>query len=176
MRGREFIMKDMYSFDKDEEASKKTYALGPPPSFLDPRGVSCSAQLARTRVCRCCRLSARRRAIIRDTRSYAEVVAAYRAILTRLGVHFAMVDADMGNIGGTSSHEFHALAVRRRCAQPAHVTCCLRCAYGGNATWWAVCHVPCRMARATCHVVRSSHALPRSCVPPYPDGRRLRCP
>ena len=149
-------MKDMYSFDKDEEASKKTYALGPPPSFLDPRGVSCSAQLARTRVCRCCRLSARRRAIIRDTRSYAEVVAAYRAILTRLGVHFAMVDADMGNIGGTSSHEFHALAVRRRCAQRAHAACHvarrMRCAYLRQ------CHVvgcmPRAMLHGACHLPR----------------------
>jgi prolyl-tRNA synthetase len=99
-------MKDMYSFDKDEASSKQTYSA---PAFSSQsRPIGWSTQCASKRLpSQIVAASPRRR--------YAEVVAAYRAILGRLGVHFAMVEADMGNIGGTSSHEFHALAVRFPC-------------------------------------------------------------
>lgn len=65
MRGREFIMKDAYSFDKDSEGAQ---------------------------------------------RSYATMFECYRSIFERLGVHFRIVQADSGNIGGNQSQEFHILA------------------------------------------------------------------
>jgi prolyl-tRNA synthetase len=65
MRSREFIMKDAYSFDLDEEGMRE---------------------------------------------SYAKMHAAYTAIFERLGLHFRVVDADSGEIGGNRSQEFHVLA------------------------------------------------------------------
>lgn len=65
MRGREFIMKDAYSFDRDQEGAQ---------------------------------------------RSYKAMYNAYNAIFLRLGVRFAVVQADSGNIGGNQSQEFHVLA------------------------------------------------------------------
>ncbi len=65
MRAREFIMKDAYSFDPDEESSATSYKL------------------------------------MHD---------AYSAIFTRLGLDFAVVEADSGAIGGSFSHEFMVLA------------------------------------------------------------------
>lgn len=65
MRGREFIMKDAYSFDADPEAALK---------------------------------------------SYDSMYEAYRAIFTRLGLEFRIVQADAGNIGGSQTHEFQVLA------------------------------------------------------------------
>lgn len=65
LRGREFIMKDAYSFDLDEAGAKDSYKL---------------------------------------------MFEAYSAIFSRLGVQFASVKADSGNIGGNLSEEFHILA------------------------------------------------------------------
>ncbi|MCF8031662.1 MAG: proline--tRNA ligase [Desulfarculaceae bacterium] len=65
MRSREFIMKDAYSFDPDEDSSAASYKL------------------------------------MHD---------AYSAIFTRLGLDFAVVEADSGAIGGSFSHEFMVLA------------------------------------------------------------------
>ena len=65
MRGREFIMKDAYSFDRDFDGAQK---------------------------------------------SYKAMYEAYRAIFSRLGVRFSIVQADSGNIGGNQSQEFHVLA------------------------------------------------------------------
>jgi prolyl-tRNA synthetase len=65
MRGREFIMKDLYSFD------------------LDYDGLDIS---------------------------YQKMYQAYKAIFTRLGLDFRVVEADSGAIGGNESHEFVVLA------------------------------------------------------------------
>ncbi|KAF9432729.1 prolyl-tRNA synthetase [Entomortierella beljakovae] len=65
LRGKEFLMKDLYTFDVSKEEALKTYD---------------------------------------------EVVLAYRRIIKRLGVPFAVAEADTGNIGGTHSHEFHILS------------------------------------------------------------------
>ncbi|KAF9355736.1 hypothetical protein BGX26_006212 [Mortierella sp. AD094] len=65
LRGKEFLMKDLYTFDVSEEEALKTYD---------------------------------------------EVVLAYRRIMKRLGVPYAVAEADTGNIGGTHSHEFHILS------------------------------------------------------------------
>lgn len=65
MRSREFIMKDGYSFDPDDESSAA---------------------------------------------SYQAMHQAYSAIFKRLGLNFAVVEADSGAIGGSFSHEFMVLA------------------------------------------------------------------
>lgn len=65
MRGREFLMKDAYSFDKDEKG-------------LDV--------------------------------SYQNMYDTYSKIFTRLGLHYQVVLADTGNIGGNGSHQFMALS------------------------------------------------------------------
>lgn len=66
LRGREFVMKDMYSFDVTLEGARETYEL---------------------------------------------VRGAYERIFDRLGLKVVQVQADVGNIGGISSHEFHLTAV-----------------------------------------------------------------
>ena len=65
IRSREFIMKDAYSFDVDQDAMLK---------------------------------------------SYQAMYDAYARIFTRLGLKFRAVAADTGQIGGSASHEFQALA------------------------------------------------------------------
>jgi prolyl-tRNA synthetase len=65
MRGREFIMKDAYSFDADQEGALK---------------------------------------------AYESMYGAYKAIFSRLGLDFRIVQADAGNIGGSQTHEFQVLA------------------------------------------------------------------
>jgi len=65
MRSREFIMKDAYSFDLDEDGMRA---------------------------------------------AYDKMHGAYSAIFERLGLHFRVVDADSGEIGGSRSQEFHVLA------------------------------------------------------------------
>ncbi|MDX9709714.1 MAG: proline--tRNA ligase, partial [Trichloromonas sp.] len=65
MRGREFIMKDAYSFDVDEAGADV---------------------------------------------AYDKMYQAYRRIFERCGLRFRAVEADTGNIGGSSSHEFMVLA------------------------------------------------------------------
>ncbi|WP_225721487.1 proline--tRNA ligase [Candidatus Vallotiella sp. (ex Adelges kitamiensis)] len=65
IRGREFIMKDAYSFDRDHAGLQI---------------------------------------------SYQKMYDAYVKIFTHLGLEFRVVSADNGSIGGTKSHEFHAIA------------------------------------------------------------------
>jgi len=83
MRGREFIMKDAYSFD------------------LDDAGADAS---------------------------YEKMYQAYRRIFTRLGLNFRAVEADTGNIGGSSSHEFMVLADSGEDA----IVSCDSCEYAAN--------------------------------------------
>jgi prolyl-tRNA synthetase len=83
MRGREFIMKDAYSFD------------------LDQAGV--------------------------DT-AYDKMYQAYRRIFARCGLNFRAVEADTGNIGGSSSHEFMVLAESGEDA----IASCNSCEYAAN--------------------------------------------
>ncbi len=64
MRGREFIMKDGYSFHVDEADTQ---------------------------------------------REYKKMYETYSRIFTRCGLKFRAVEADTGNIGGSSSHEFQVL-------------------------------------------------------------------
>lgn len=65
MRGREFVMKDAYSFDMDQAGALKTYEV---------------------------------------------MYQAYKAIFSRVGLDFRIVQADAGNIGGSQTHEFQVLA------------------------------------------------------------------
>ena len=65
MRSREFIMKDGYSFDTDDQSSAASYRV---------------------------------------------MHQAYSAVFNRLGLEFAVVEADSGAIGGSFSHEFMVLA------------------------------------------------------------------
>ena len=83
MRGREFIMKDAYSFD------------------LDASGADVA---------------------------YEKMYQAYRRIFERCGLKFRAVEADTGNIGGTSSHEFMVLAESGEDA----IVSCDRCQYAAN--------------------------------------------
>ena len=83
MRGREFIMKDAYSFD------------------LDDAGADVA---------------------------YDKMYRAYRRIFERCGLKFRAVEADTGNIGGTSSHEFMVLAESGEDA----IVSCDGCEYAAN--------------------------------------------
>ncbi|XP_044531885.1 probable proline--tRNA ligase, mitochondrial [Gracilinanus agilis] len=84
LRGREFYMKDMYTFDCSSEAAHQTYEL---------------------------------------------VCEAYGRVFTRLGLQFVRVQAAVGSIGGTMSHEFQlplnigedVLAVCSNCSFTANV-------------------------------------------------------
>jgi prolyl-tRNA synthetase len=83
MRGREFIMKDLYSFDRDEAGLQV---------------------------------------------SYQKMYDAYRNIFSRCGLTFRPVEADSGQIGGSGSHEFMALAESGEAA----VAFCTGCDYAAN--------------------------------------------
>ena len=83
MRGREFIMKDAYSFDLDEAAADV---------------------------------------------AYEKMFQAYRRIFERCGLKFRAVEADTGNIGGSSSHEFMVLAESGEDA----IVSCDSCEYAAN--------------------------------------------
>lgn len=83
MRGREFIMKDAYSFDLDEAAADV---------------------------------------------AYEKMYQAYRRIFERCGLKFRAVEADTGNIGGSSSHEFMVLASSGEDA----IVSCGQCEYAAN--------------------------------------------
>jgi prolyl-tRNA synthetase len=83
MRGREFIMKDAYSFDLDESGADV---------------------------------------------AYEKMYQAYRRIFERCGLKFRAVEADTGNIGGTSSHEFMVLAASGEDA----IVSCSQCEYAAN--------------------------------------------
>ncbi|MBW1916769.1 MAG: proline--tRNA ligase [Deltaproteobacteria bacterium] len=83
IRGREFIMKDGYSFDLDEAGADQ---------------------------------------------SYEAMYQAYDRIFQRCGLHFKIVEADTGPIGGSFSHEFMVLADTGEDT----VVSCRRCAYAAN--------------------------------------------
>jgi prolyl-tRNA synthetase len=83
MRGREFIMKDAYSFDLDDSGADA---------------------------------------------AYEKMYQAYRRIFTRCGLNFRAVEADTGNIGGSSSHEFMVLADTGEDA----IVSCSCCQYAAN--------------------------------------------
>ncbi|MGE4543427.1 MAG: proline--tRNA ligase [Pedobacter sp.] len=83
MRGREFIMKDAYSFDLDEAGADV---------------------------------------------AYEKMYQAYRRIFERCGLKFRAVEADTGNIGGSSSHEFMVLAASGEDA----IVSCGQCEYAAN--------------------------------------------
>ncbi|MBL1244435.1 MAG: proline--tRNA ligase [Sulfurimonas sp.] len=83
MRGREFIMKDGYSFHSSEED-------------LD--------------------------------REFGEMEAAYKRILTRLGLDYRVVEADSGTIGGSGSKELMVIAD----SGEDTIAICSKCEYGAN--------------------------------------------
>jgi prolyl-tRNA synthetase len=83
MRGREFIMKDGYSFHVDEADTQ---------------------------------------------REYKKMYDTYARIFTRCGLEFRAVEADTGNIGGSSSHEFQVLTETGEDALVA----CDKCDYAAN--------------------------------------------
>ncbi|MBN2645508.1 MAG: proline--tRNA ligase [Desulfuromonadaceae bacterium] len=83
MRGREFIMKDAYSFDLDSAAADS---------------------------------------------AYDKMYQAYQRIFRRCGLDFRAVEADTGNIGGSSSHEFMVLAESGEDA----IVSCNGCEYAAN--------------------------------------------
>jgi len=83
MRGREFIMKDAYSFDLDDAGADS---------------------------------------------SYDKMYRAYQNIFKRCGLNFRAVEADTGNIGGSSSHEFMVLADSGEDA----IVSCDSCDYAAN--------------------------------------------
>jgi len=83
LRGKEFIMKDLYTFDKDEASALETYE---------------------------------------------EVREAYHRIFTRLGVNFAVAEADTGAIGGTRSHEYQLVS---NVGEDTLLTC-ESCGYAAN--------------------------------------------
>lgn len=83
MRGREFIMKDAYSFDVDDAGADA---------------------------------------------AYEKMYQAYRRIFERCGLKFRAVEADSGNIGGSSSHEFMVLAESGEDA----IVSCDGCEYAAN--------------------------------------------
>jgi prolyl-tRNA synthetase len=83
MRSREFVMKDAYSFDMDEEGLHQSYQV---------------------------------------------IYDAYNHIFTRCGLTYKPVEADSGQIGGSHTHEFMALAA----AGEAEVVSCSKCEYAAN--------------------------------------------
>ena len=83
MRGREFIMKDGYSFDRDDESAAK---------------------------------------------SYQTMFDAYEKVFQRSGLSFRAVEAETGQIGGSSSHEFMVLAESGEDV----VVYCPGCGYASN--------------------------------------------
>ena len=93
MRGREFIMKDGYSFHVDEADTQ---------------------------------------------REYKKMYDAYSRIFTRCGLAFRAVEADTGNIGGSSSHEFQVLTETGEDALVA----CDNCDYAANVEQAVARHVP----------------------------------
>ena len=90
MRGREFIMKDAYSFDVDEAGADV---------------------------------------------AYDKMYQAYRRIFERCGLRFRAVEADTGNIGGSSSHEFMVLADSGEDA----IVSCDSCEYAANVEKAELC-------------------------------------
>jgi prolyl-tRNA synthetase len=85
--------------------------------------------------------------------SYQRMIAAYTKIFARCGLDFAMVEADSGPIGGSSSHEFMAIASRGEDV----LLLCNACRYAANLEN-AVSKLPSPMPS-----VRESH-LSRSAI------------
>jgi prolyl-tRNA synthetase len=83
MRGREFFMKDAYSFDADDEGAAA---------------------------------------------SYRRMFDAYCRVFRRMGLDFRAVEADTGNIGGSSSHEFMVIAD----SGEDSIASCAACGYAAN--------------------------------------------
>ncbi|XP_053432924.1 probable proline--tRNA ligase, mitochondrial [Nycticebus coucang] len=83
LRGREFYMKDMYTFDSSPEAARQTYGL---------------------------------------------VCDAYCSLFGRLGLRFIKVQADVGSIGGTMSHEFQFPVD----VGEDHLAICPSCSFSAN--------------------------------------------
>ncbi len=83
IRGREFIMKDLYSFDRDQAGLEE---------------------------------------------SYGKMHQAYCAVFDRMGLHYQVVEADTGAIGGSDSHEFVVLAQTGE----SEVAYCPDCGYAAN--------------------------------------------
>ncbi|HLK92727.1 MAG TPA: proline--tRNA ligase [Polyangia bacterium] len=97
MRGREFIMKDGYSFHVDEADTQ---------------------------------------------REYKKMYDTYSRIFTRCGLAFRAVEADTGNIGGSSSHEFQVLTETGEDALVA----CDTCDYAANVEQAVARHTPAKPA------------------------------
>ena len=104
MRGREFIMKDGYSFHVDEADTQ---------------------------------------------REYKKMYDTYSRIFTRCGLQFRAVEADTGNIGGSSSHEFQVLTETGEDALVA----CDKCDYAANVEQ-AVALAPAGRAAAAAQPVK----------------------
>lgn len=83
IRAREFIMKDLYSFDRDEAG-------------LDV--------------------------------SYKKMYEAYCRVFTRCGLSYMVVEADVGAMGGTDSHEFVVVTE----VGEADLVFCKKCGYAGK--------------------------------------------
>ena len=104
MRGREFIMKDGYSFHVDEADTQ---------------------------------------------REYKNMYDTYSRIFTRCGLRFRAVEADTGNIGGSSSHEFQVLTETGEDALVA----CDKCDYAANVVQ-AVALAPAGKAAAPAQAIK----------------------
>ncbi len=83
MRAREFIMKDMYSFDRDDEGCEV---------------------------------------------SYRKMYEAYRRAFDRMGLHYIVVEAESGAIGGTHNHEFMVVSD----VGEAGIVFCEACGYAAS--------------------------------------------
>jgi prolyl-tRNA synthetase len=80
MRGREFLMKDAYSFSENESCAKNFYKI---------------------------------------------ITKVYEKIFVKCGLEFLSIKADTGNIGGTLSHEFHAISN----INEGNIVMCENCSY-----------------------------------------------
>lgn len=83
MRAREFIMKDLYSFDRDDAGLEE---------------------------------------------SYWKMYEGYRRAFDRMGLHYRIVEADSGAIGGTQNHEFMVMSE----VGEAGIVFCDACGYAAN--------------------------------------------
>ena len=107
MRGREFVMKDAYSFDVDPAAAEESYRI---------------------------------------------MYDAYARTFARCGLDVRPVQADTGNIGGSMSHEFQALATTGEDA----IVSCAACDYTANVELAGIGGAP---AASTPSPAASPHAL-----------------
>ncbi len=130
MRGREFIMKDAYSFDADEAGLKATYdqMYDAYDRIFKRCGLHCVPVAADSR-----------EFIMKDAYSfdadeaglkatYDQMYDAYDRIFKRCGLHCVPVAADSGQIGGSSSIEFMALAEYGEAA----IVHCDQCGYAAD--------------------------------------------